>query len=158
MGWRAICPRGRFVREGDLSWRASCHVIVLCSSKLNYCLLLWLGLTHKNHTWVLLVIFSCGLLPPCLPLKSKTCIWKKSVLLHTTQTTITSLLLLHTYMTSPLIFFASLNALQEGKTENIFASTNTFAYFLMGYLLWYVKRKGTIVFLPNTNAGGFLRQ
>ena len=52
----------------------------------------------------------------------KTCIWKKSVLLHTTQTTITSLLLLlHTYMTSPLIFFASLNALQEGKTENIFA-------------------------------------
>ena len=32
------------------------------------------------------------------------------------------------------------------KTENIFASTNTFAYFLMGYLLWYVRRKRTIVF------------
>ena len=31
------------------------------------------------------------------------------------------------------------------KTENIFASTNTFAYFLLGYLLIYVKRKRTMV-------------
>ena len=27
MCWRAICPRGQFVWEGDLSWRASWHVI-----------------------------------------------------------------------------------------------------------------------------------
>ena len=30
-------------------------------------------------------------------------------------------------------------------TEKTFTSTNTFAYFLLGYLLIYVKRKRTMV-------------